>query len=112
MFKQGWRCQAALASRRTLHPEDTAVPGKSVIKFAGALQSFSVCLWDERQRFMARMHLPQHWFIFLIHPTDNDSMTQRPRVILVKPRCTERSHVCAILEQSGPKSAHSIFTEY
>lgn len=73
MFKQGWRCQAALASRQTRHPEDSAVPGKSVIKFAGALQSSTVCLWDEGQRFTARMHLPQRRFIFLIHLTDKES---------------------------------------
>lgn len=48
------------------------MPGKSVIKFAGALQSSTVCLWDEGH-FMARMHLPQHRFIFLIHPTDKES---------------------------------------
>lgn len=59
-------------SIQRVHPEDSAVPGKSLIKFASALQSFTVCLWDEGQHFMARMHLPQRWFIFLIHPSDKD----------------------------------------
>lgn len=117
MFKQGWRCQEALASRQSLHPEDSAVPGNSVIKFAGTVQSFTVCLWDEGQRFYGQ----DAFTTALVHISDSQiknhlkHMAQRPRVIwmvLVKLRCTERSKFCAIFEQWGPKSAHAIFTEY
>lgn len=70
LFKQRWRCQAALASSQTLLPEDPAVPGKSVIKFAGALQSPTVCLWEEGQCFLSRMHLPQRAVTFLTYRTE------------------------------------------